>query len=234
MTLLTSKLLSARAASAEASEPPEALVKQVDELTQEAAALKDKLQQKETDFNGLTAETAALKDKLRQREADFGQVGAEVAEYREKLKKGQEELAEAQELIAEMEAKVVAVNQSKVGMSVELAEAIQNSERLALELGQIKAEETALKEEVAVLREKIAQTESTARDTEAAIGEMRAQAETIAQLKRLAEEKESLVGSLTEQLGSGGPLGWSARPGRSPSRFGNTRAMCPRGIWSSS
>ena len=209
---------------AELSEKDSALAEKEAKLGDKLLDLSEKISklvEKESKLSEMETELLEKESKLRNRELDIrgkevsihdkeAELEAKAATLEDADTKGRalaEELAtrlrsseEAAATIQEMEAKIVAVNQSKVGLSVELADAIQNGERLTKELAGLKAKEEALEAESAALKNKLAQADALSREHSQAAETAAALTVQIEELRQGLSEKESLIGSLTEQL----------------------------------
>ena len=128
------------------------------------------------------------------------QLEAEEATKLAVTTQAEQDMASLQEQLNIMEEKIVDINQSKVDMSAELAETIEKAERLDKEIRSNHETEEALKAEISILKEQL-------RDARDSINESRRSAEdseenqtALIEYQHLVEEKESLIGSLTDQL----------------------------------
>lgn len=194
----------------ELQEKTRALAEQELTLSGKAADLGDKIStlvEKESKLSEMESTLMEKESKLQEKESEIQEKIAALARLKEReeellteLSERRKEIEETSDAVSEMEAKIVAVNQAKVGLSVELADAIQKAERLEVALAQLQQRESETAAESESLKAALAQANAMSREQANARDAANILADTMASLQKTLAEKEALVGSLTEQL----------------------------------
>ena len=116
------------------------------------------------------------------------------------LNERKKDLEETAGAMSKMEEKVIALNQSKVGMSMELADAIQTSERLNSEIAEYKTRQAEQESQIADLKNKLEKAKNQAIEQSDAVMQLKRLSGDVLNLQKSLSEKTALVDSLTEQL----------------------------------